>query len=361
MKNSLVICCDGTWNSADQVTKDGNPCVTNVLKLAVRTKKIKSDGSLQIVYYDQGVGTGNAADRLLGGAFGDGLVANVIDSYRFLIANYDPGDDIYIFGFSRGAYTARCIAGMVSRCGILKRDSVREYVEAQRIYRTAKTSDAAEAVAFRKKNAIEDDTPIRCIGVWDTVGALGIPLQAFQMLNKKKYEFLDVRLTRAAKFAFQALAVDEHRKPFEPSIWNWDEKVPPEATQTIKQVWFAGAHSDVGGGYAEPGLSDIAFNWMKRSAESAGLEFDEDVVKKLGTNEKFDQDVHDSRSALYKVQPALQRTIGATNYKTEYFHRSLLQRWHARPDYRPEPLKAHEGRIKTLLAGPMTDEIYPVA
>ena len=123
---SLVICCDGTWNSADQVTKDGNPCVTNVLKLAVRTrKKKKKDGALQIVYYDQGVGTGNAADRLLGGAFGDGLVANVIDSYRFLIANYDPKDDIYIFGFSRGAYTARCIAGLVSRCGILKRDSVR--------------------------------------------------------------------------------------------------------------------------------------------------------------------------------------------------------------------------------------------
>src|SRR5437763_7545300 len=220
MKNSLVICCDGTWNSADQVTKDGNPCVTNVLKLAVRTKKIKSDGSLQIVYYDQGVGTGNAADRLLGGAFGDGLVGNVIDAYRFLIANYDPGDDIYIFGLSRGAYTARCIAGMVRRCGILKRESVRKYVEAQRIYRTAKTADAPEAVAFRKENAIEDDTPIRCIGVWDTVGALGIPLQAFQMLNKQKYEFLDVHLTRAATFAFQALAVDEHRRPFEPSLWD---------------------------------------------------------------------------------------------------------------------------------------------
>src|SRR5437763_15621584 len=137
---SLVICCDGTWNSADQVTKDGNPCVSNVLKLAVRTAKKKPDGSLQIVYYDQGVGTGNAVDRVLGGAFGDGLVANVIDAYRFLIANYDPGDDIYIFGFSRGAYTARCICSLVSRCGILKRDSVREYVKAQQVYRTVKTA-----------------------------------------------------------------------------------------------------------------------------------------------------------------------------------------------------------------------------
>ena len=99
---------------------------------------------------------------------------------------------------------------------------------------------------------------------------------------------------------------------------------------------------------------------MMRSAESAGLEFDDDVVKKLGTNEKFDQDTHDSRSALYKVQPALQRKIGTTNYKTEYFHRSLLQRWRALPKYRPEPLKDHEKRIESLLAGPMNEEIYPV-
>ena len=358
---SLVICCDGTWNSADQVTKDGNPCVTNVLKLAVRTSKRKADGSLQIVYYDQGVGTGNAADRLLGGAFGDGLVANVIDSYRFLIANYDPKDDIYIFGFSRGAYTARCIAGLVSRCGILRRDAVREYVEALRIYRTVKTSDDPAAVQFRKSYAIENATPIRCIGVWDTVGALGIPLQAFQMRNKEKYEFLDVRLTRAAKFAFQALAVDEHRRPFEPSLWNWDATLPPDAGQTIKQVWFAGAHSDVGGGYAEPGLSDIAFNWMMRSAHSAGLELDDEVVQKLGTNEKLDQDAHDSRTAFYKVQPALQRKIGATNFRTEYFHKSILQRWRALPKYRPEPLQEHEKRIESLLAGPMSEEIYSVA
>src|SRR5687767_10075485 len=105
MPASIVICCDGTWNSADQATKDGEICVTNVLKIACRVKKHADDGSLQIVYYDHGVGTGNLADRLGGGAFGKGLEANIHDAYRFLVANYEPGDAIYIFGFSRGAYT----------------------------------------------------------------------------------------------------------------------------------------------------------------------------------------------------------------------------------------------------------------
>src|SRR3954453_9701791 len=146
---SLVICCDGTWNSADQEKKNGELCVTNVLKIACRLAKKKKDGSLQIVYYDQGVGTGNLADRVGGGAFGDGLEANINDSYRFLVANYEPGDSIYLFGFSRGAYTARSIAGMIRRCGILQRKFVRQYPEAKALYRSGVKADNPAAAKFR--------------------------------------------------------------------------------------------------------------------------------------------------------------------------------------------------------------------
>src|SRR5437764_9637089 len=194
---SLVLCCDGTWNCADQAKRKVEVkgrvveeiCVTNVLKIACRLCKRKEDGDLQIVYYDQGVGTGNLADRIGGGAFGDGLTANINDSYRFLIANYEPGDKIYIFGFSRGAYTARSIAGMIRRCGILRRDKVRQYPEARALYASGTAATAPAAVAFREANAIEPATPIQCVGVWDTVGALGIPLRAFGSANQKRFQF----------------------------------------------------------------------------------------------------------------------------------------------------------------------------
>ncbi len=354
---AIVLCCDGTWNSADQAEVNEEPCVTNVLKIACRLKKHSRDGSPQIVYYDQGVGTGNLMDRIGGGAFGKGLEANIHDVYRFLIANYEPGDAIYIFGFSRGAYTARSIAGMIRRCGILRRDQVRKYPQAKYVYRTARKSSDPEAVQFRKDTAIEPDTPIRCVGVWDTVGALGIPLRAFGSKNKKDFEFLDTSLSSAIRFAFHALAVDELRKPFEPTLWD----TAPAPGQTVQQAWFAGVHSDVGGGYPETGLSDHALLWMIESAKTAGLEFDDDVLKALGTHENHKQmPEHDSRKGVYNLQPALHRPVGATPYKTEYFHRSLLERWRDLPAYRPKSLQPHEARIKSLVSAPLTEQIYLV-
>jgi len=355
---SLVICCDGTWNSADQETVNGDPCVTNVLKIACRVAKEKPDGTLQIVYYDQGVGTGNVLDHYVGGAFGDGLEANIHDAYRFLIANYEIGDDIYIFGFSRGAYTARSLAGMVRRCGILRRDKVRQYPKAKEIYRSTKAATDAPAVAFRAESAIEPDTPIHCIGVWDTVGALGIPIHVLGMRSKSDYEFLDTRLSRSVRFAFHALAVDEHRRPFEPTLW---QVTAPDPGQVVRQVWFAGAHSDVGGGYPEAGLSDITLRWMIESATSAGLQFDAKVINALDTHENPVQDVHDSRTALYRVEPALDRAVGGTPFNTEYFHQSLVQRWRDRKDYRPKPLQPHTAKLDALAAGAIADPIYPVA
>jgi uncharacterized protein (DUF2235 family) len=364
---SIVLCCDGTWNSADQAKKklvvDGKMveelCVTNVLKLACRVAKRRADGPLQIVYYDQGVGTGNLADRIGGGAFGDGLESNINDAYRFLVANYEPGDSIYLFGFSRGAYTARSIAGMIRRCGILRRDAVRQYPDAKMLYRRGVMADHPDAVKFRTDNAIEADTPIHCVGVWDTVGALGIPLRAFGAWNQKEYQFHDTGLSRAVKFAFHALAIDEHRQPFLPTLW----ETAPDPGQTVQQVWFAGAHSDVGGGYPEHGLSDLALDWMLAAAQTAGLEIDGGVVGKLPTAPDSKQKVHDSKSAIYTFSGA-DRTVGGTKFKTEYFHKSIVERWRDGAidgKYRPKPLQPHAVRLDALAKGPLNDAIYPVS
>jgi uncharacterized protein (DUF2235 family) len=351
MPSSIVICCDGTWNSADQEAVNGELCVTNVLKIACRLKKENDVHELQIVYYDQGVGTGNALDRIVGGAFGDGLEANIHDAYRFLIANYEPGDRIYLFGFSRGAYTARSLAGMIRRCGILDRTKVREYPNAKRIYRTTRSAEDQAAVEFRKRAAIELDTSIQCVGVWDTVGALGIPLRAFGRQNKEKYEFLDTRLSKAIKYAFHALAIDEHRGTFKPTLWD----SVPITGQTVQQVWFAGAHSDVGGGYPEHSLSDITLEWMMSAAEMAGLEFDPAVVGALKPPKPDPlQPAHNSRKGLYNVQPAIERQVGA--FGTEYFHQRLIERWQKDPSYRPKSLAPHAAKlasISTAAGGPI--------
>lgn len=356
MAKNLVLCCDGTWDSADQEKVNGEICVSNVLKIACRFKKRTAAGVLQIVYYDQGVGSGNALDRVQGGAFGDGLEGNINDVYRFLIANYEPGDAICLIGFSRGAYTARSIAGMIRRCGILRRDAVKQYPEAKALYRSGvKASDPA-AQQFRKDFAIENDTPIQCIGVWDTVGALGIPLRGFQGFNEEKFRFLDTTLSSAVKFAFHALSVDERRGPFKPTLWDSQ----PAPGQTVQQAWFAGVHSDIGGGYPEHGLSDLALNWMMDSVNMAGLEIDPAVVAALGTKPDPMQKVHESLKGIFKLD-TFDRQIGTTQFKTEYFHKSLIQKWKAQADYRPKPLKPYEARLQALAAGPLTDAIYPIA
>jgi uncharacterized protein (DUF2235 family) len=357
MSKNLVLCCDGTWDSADQEKVNGELCVSNVLKIAVRMKKRLANGNLQIVYYDQGVGSGNALDKFQGGAFGDGLDGNVNDVYRFLIANYEPGDAIYLIGFSRGAYTARSIAGMIRRCGILNRESVRQYPEAKALYRSGVKSSDPAALKFRKDFCIEDDTRIQCIAVWDTVGALGIPVRGFDGFNEQKFGFLDTALSSAVKFAFHALSVDERRGPFKPTLWDSQ----PVAGQTVQQAWFAGVHSDIGGGYPEHGLSDVTLNWLMDCLATAGAEPEPAVVTALGTQPDPMQAIHTSLKGIFKLD-TFDRQIGATKFGTEFFHRSLIEKWSKQPnDYRPKPLKQYEARLQTLAAAPLNDAIYPVA
>jgi uncharacterized protein (DUF2235 family) len=346
----LILCCDGTWNSADQEHDDA-PCPTNVVKIGYRIAK--HDGAVpQIIYYDQGVGTGNVLDRYSGGAFGEGLEDNIHDAYRFLVANYEPGDELFFFGFSRGAYTSRSIAGMVRKCGILRREFVQHYRDAIALYRMEHHPDDDAPVKFRKDYSVcgSEDIKIKFIGVWDTVGALGIPLRGLRGLTRGKYQFHNTELSRTVEYAYHALAIDEHRAPFEPTLWAYK----PKPGQTIEQVWFCGAHSDVGGGYPEVGLSDITLDWMIGKARGAGLIFDEAAIQAHSLHPNPRGDLHNSKTGLYRLTAGIDRTIGCSTEDpknpddapkrddpTQSVHDSARARWDNDPSYRPSSLREY--------------------
>jgi uncharacterized protein (DUF2235 family) len=309
MGKKLIICADGTWNTENE-TDQGHPSPTNVAKVARQLLPRDADDVVQMTYYHSGVGT-NFGQRVSGGAFGAGLFQNVIDCYRFLIHNYEVGDRLYFFGFSRGAYTVRSLAGLVRNSGILKRGHEDEEPNAVALYRDyspATRPDSPASQRFRADHAISNETPITFIGVWDTVGALGIPgLDGHLRLPAGvDWQFHDVSLSRSVAHARHALSIHEHRAEFVPTLWEKQPKDPAHP-QTLKQVWFPGVHSDVGGGYAESGLSDIALDWMVReaSAEAVGLSFSPTLATLLHPNPLAIE--HESFSVLYKVIDFLRR------------------------------------------------------
>ena len=334
-----MICCDGTWNTPDQ-RDEGKVSPTNVVKTALSVAERDPGGSAQLVYYDKGVGTA-WRDRLTGGAFGYGLSDNIRQAYGYLVDHYEPGDDIFLFGFSRGAYTARSTAGFIRNCGLLRREHASRIDEAYALYRRRDDDShptGAEAQIFRRMYAQE--IRITFIGVWDTVGALGIPWSILRVFNRR-LEFHDVKLSSYVKNAFQALAIDERRRIFVPAIW---EKQPHASDQVLEQVWFAGVHSNVGGGYADTGLSDIAFLWMKTKAEGCGLVFREDYVK-ANIHPDVSGVLRDSRTGMYRLIPGYLRPIGAVKDGAEAAHRSAVDRMERREDpvYRPPNLIRYLG------------------
>lgn len=277
MPKCVVVCCDGTWNTPDEL-RDGAAEPTNVAKLALAVRT--GGGSDQVLFYEPGVGT-TPDDRVLGGAFGYGLSDNIRNAYRFLATCYEPGDALYLFGFSRGAYTARSLAGLIRNCGLLRREHSDQVNSAFAFYRDRTSHTHPRSIAsqlFRRMYAYDDDK-IHFIGVWDTVGALGIPnqLPGWEQLAgvfggwEQLWGFHDTTLSSHVRHAFHALAIDEQRAAFTPTLWTQD---PRAAGQTLEQVWFAGVHSEVGGGSASPALSDIALMWMIERAQECGLAFD---------------------------------------------------------------------------------------
>lgn len=314
----LVVCLDGTWNSVDSGGGE-----TNVARLAraVSASSKGRDPTSQLTLYLRGVGsTGSTVDRLLDGITGDGVDENIRSAYMFIAQNYVPGDGLFIFGFSRGAFTARSLCGLIGSVGILKRQSIHKVSAAWAYYRKGGSRSSQDFCACTEGASCHDSVEIDFLGVWDTVGALGVP-GGLNSLTAPKYEFHDTTPSLCVRRARHALAIDECRDEFVPTFWTVDRNRPDlHEAMDIQQVWFAGAHSDVGGGYPEKGLSDIPLVWMAQEASRPtvlsngttrpGLVLDwEDVLPKIdGSNALASQ--HNSRQgvfALDRVTPTYRR------------------------------------------------------
>ena len=377
----LIVCCDGTWQSQD------NKVATNVLKIAQATKTKGTDKDNdeqkqhipQILYYDQGIGAvpdydkntpKNLIDKVViyfkrsvyrplkifGGAFGLGIDEKIEEAYIFLCLNYEPGDEIYLFGFSRGAYTVRSLAGLISYCGLLQRPDINYTAKAYKIYRIRTNGkDGKEdpckirekqdkARSFRQEHKIEKPVPIKFLGCWDTVGALGIPnlihWLPIDKIFQKKYQFHDNKLSSIIENARHAIAIDEKRLAFEVTMMK-----PGDGFKgTLKQVWFPGDHGCVGGGTDEIielsdncqlntlDLSKAALEWMVEEASDLGLDLDLGLVQYSSQGEKN----------ITKPKGKQERNITNCTDLNQDFHKSVKELW-CNKNYCPNNLKEFIG------------------
>lgn len=286
----------------------------------------------QLKWYDQGVGTA-WYDRFLGGAFGVGLESNIIDGYKFLAENYNDGDKVYVLGFSRGAYTARSLVGMVRNCGLITPERVGLRVGiAYGIYRTRDDGpDSHTARMFRSSFCRE--IKIKLLGVWDTVGALGVPLDILESLNMKFYEFHDTDLSSIVENACHAVAIDEHRQDYDVCLW----KPKSNTGQTMEQRWFIGAHCDVGGGYPDRRLSDLPLRWMQDKAGALGLALTPVDVGAENYRGAFTDSYKEFLKGLYaKKKPRHYRAISSTPFGGEVVDESVRLRRKADRNYEPQ-------------------------
>lgn len=330
---TLILLLDGTWNDADYGARD-----TNIVRLRELISKSmhhqpnsptdvgagiqagRAKHRTSIVLYQRGIGT-NAFDKVRGGAFGAGLNDNVRDAYRFICANYTPNDKIFIFGFSRGAFTARSLAGYVAAAGILKSETCTPENESRAWYyyreRPARRMSGI-AATLREFVHTDQHTPITCLGVFDTVGSLGVPFRYFSRLNRSLYEFHDVYLSNVSEVNLHAIAIDEHRWPFEATLWKASKFSP--SNNLTEQVWFPGSHSDVGGGNvveaarsSAPHLDDIPLDWMLKRINSLPQTQPyfptTSTVNATRTESPLPPQV-EARKRFYRLFPFAHRTIG---------------------------------------------------
>ena len=379
----LVFCFDGSWNRLD------TPHPTNVVLTAETVLPVAGDGTTQVTFYDEGVGS-EQGEGLAGGMFGAGLVKNLGDGYRFLIFNYAPGDEIYVFGFSRGAYTARSFVGLLNTCGILERRHARYADEAIRRYKRRSGQEAyrKSMLEFRRDHACqvvvsdEEDAwraaevpgyrrgdaqrlTIKYLAVWDTVGSLGIPryLVMADAVNRQ-HEFHDVSLSPIVQFARHAVAIDEHRVDFSPTLWeNIDHlnqargAATGDADAPYQQMWFSGSHGSVGGGGVKRGLSDATLEWIWDGARHAGLDLDSGpnspLLRMSATHRESLTNHGDSlpfsaiRFVLDRL-PTADRTPGPL--RLEEVSPSARRRWRERPESLPEQSAYRPATLRALAA-----------
>lgn len=354
MGKNIILCSDGTGNT----TIKGRG--TNVFKLF---EAVDPDPSLnQKIFYDDGVGTESfKLLKLLGGAFGLGLSNNVRQLYANLARVYEPGDNIYLFGFSRGAFTVRTLAGFIHHCGILDpekakcendADLMNKVKGAYKAYRhryntvftavwrflfkwrTKSKYGFTEVAEFKQRFAHQHEhgiTPIHFIGVWDTVSAVGFPIIWIKDIMNLIYQvsFPDNYLGTNVRHAYQALSIDDKRKTFHPEMW--DEGSDGEGeNKRIHQVWFAGVHSNVGGGYPKQGMSLVALDWMMEYAEACDLRLIKSARDRVHAHANVNDKLYDSRSGLavyYRYAPRdIDKLSKEFHIKTPLIHESVLRR-----------------------------------
>ncbi|MBC8551904.1 MAG: DUF2235 domain-containing protein [Candidatus Brocadiales bacterium] len=323
---NIVICCDGTGNEYGKYN-------TNVVKLF---GMIEKGPKKQIAFYDPGVGTSGAPGawskaakvytKIIGLAFSYGITKNIEDAYEYLMDKYEKGDTIYLFGFSRGAYTVRALAGMLHKCGLLQKGSNNLIPYASRMYRKGEPE-----LAKGFKQTFSRDCIPHFIGVWDTVKSVGL------FIPRK---FPDTLLNPDIKNGFHALSIDEKRSKFRPNLWD----KPKDTDQTIEQVWFAGVHSDVGGGYEKDVLSNITLLWMLDKARLYGLHIDDAKYKiltdKVDKPDERKNKLHNSLLPIYWIFGWWKRSIiDKKKYEIPFIHESVYKRINDKVDgYNPKNL-----------------------
>lgn len=352
----LVICCDGTW----QRLYGG--ALTNVALTARAVAPRDTQGNPQIVYYSEGVGASLSGLSLWQGMTGGDLDDNLLEAWLFLNLNYEPGDQIYLFGFSRGAYTVRSLAGLLRKIGVLRRAHVDKARDALDIYRAREiAADSPETERFRTAHAIAwprlaapftappCDLRIRYLGLWDTVGALGIPrLLPIQIGLNKSYEFHDTALSRSVEYARHAVAIDERRAAFAPTLWsNVDAFNERGAPPRVSQMWFPGDHGGVGGGEAR-GLSNCALMWVLEGAERAGLAIERAPGTVVSACLAEIDPINAPIGGVSRLGPIATRwRQGLARF--EDIHEAARLRWVANRRYRPAPLASFANEMMAAL------------
>ncbi len=364
----IVICCDGTWKRLDE----RHP--TNVVRIAQAVMPQGPDGAAQVVFHLDGVGTGRGTgrvarglDRALGGMFGQGLMATVEAAHRFLIFNHAPGDEIYLFGFSRGAYMARSLAGLIRNCGILARGYAAMIPKALALYQARDERahpDSIEACAFRARHGQPIWTSpadamwrrrtsggpgarldLRYLGIWDTVGALGVPrdLRIAPLLNRS-LRFHDTRLSKGVGAARHAVAIDERRRGFPPTLWDNLDALNAQTGGEARyaQRWFPGDHGSVGGGGEVTALSHDALLWVAEGAAAVGLGLDPAALEGWRRGRDCMGPLRATRrdAGLLDRALALAPADRSGPPSVADLAEAAVRRWHRDPLYRPAALRA---------------------
>lgn len=356
----IAMFLDGTWNTV--------AANTNVWRL----RSLCEETPEQLVYYSAGVGT-LSGEHVSGGMFGIGIDKEVTDAYEWLIEHYEPGAQLFIFGFSRGAFTARSLAGFVAKCGLLQAGSPVSLNQMFERYRKGTAISILKLANIPENELDQEDRlikvysqpiPVWFQGVWDTVGSLGVPLPFFPKVGKEDFTFLETDLRISQTHAYHALAIDEHREAFAPTLWlkktpKQGECPPARELDHVEQRWFVGAHANVGGGYEDDLLAEVPLIWLMNKAIKHGLHVKHAAVLDgnvyaCAVRDSYAEMAHGAYEAI-TFWHKYYRTIGGapvdsteavTSTINETIDASVFERWRVNKDYRPQNLSEWGERHK---------------